>query len=260
MSPDLFSLSGKTALVTGASRGIGRAIALGFADAGADVALAARSDTELNAVAAEVRETGQRAVVLRCDVTQPDDVAAAVDGTIEALGQLDILVNNAGGPIFNAPFLDVRADGWSRVLELNLMSVVRFCQAAGAHMVARRTGSIVNVDSIGADHPTPFVTPYCAAKAAVANLTYALAQEWGGNGVRVNALSPGLIRTEINRAMFESIGSQLAAAVPLGRLGEPEDMVGAAVWLASDAAAYVTGAHIKVDGGLDVVAPQRRPA
>jgi 2-deoxy-D-gluconate 3-dehydrogenase len=257
-SPALFSLAGKRTLVTGASRGIGRAIALAYARAGADVAVIARSGAELDVLAAEIRDLGCSAIALRCDVTQPQDVVAAVERALDELGQLDVLVNNAGGPIFNAPFLEIRPDGFSRVVELNLLSVVHFCQAVGAHMVERRAGSVINVDSIGASHAAPLVTPYCAAKAAVVNLTEALAQEWGSAGVRVNALSPGLIRTEINRALFEhpEIGKAMAGVVPLGRWGEPSDVIGAAVWLASDASAYVTGAHIPVDGGIGAVAPQ----
>jgi NAD(P)-dependent dehydrogenase (short-subunit alcohol dehydrogenase family) len=256
--PNLFSLAGKTALVTGASRGIGRAIALAFAQAGADVAILARSQAELDALSTEIRDGGQVAVALPCDVTQPEQIVSAVDSALEELGRIDILVNNAGGPLFNAPFLDIRPEGWRRVIELNLLSVVGFCQAVGAHMVERSSGSIINIDSIGASHPGPLVSPYCAAKAAVVNLTQVLAQEWGSAGVRVNAASPGWIRTDINRAVFEhpQLGETIAARIPLRRWGEAGDVVGVALWLASDASSYVTGAHIPVDGGVGVVAPQ----
>jgi NAD(P)-dependent dehydrogenase (short-subunit alcohol dehydrogenase family) len=260
-APELFSLAGKKALVTGASRGIGRAIALAYAEAGADVAILARSGAELEALAAEIRELGCVAAPLTCDVTDSSQVEAAVAAAIEQLGAIDVLVNNAGGPIFNAPFLDIRPDGFGRVFELNFMSVVSFCRAVGRHMVERRSGSIVNIDSIGATHPAPMVSPYCAAKAAVVNLSQTLAQEWGEAGVRVNALSPGLISTEINRAMVQhpEIGPAMDGVIPLGRWGEADDLVGAAVWLASEASAYVTGALIPVNGGIGVVAPQRRP-
>jgi 2-deoxy-D-gluconate 3-dehydrogenase len=255
---DLFSLAGKRALVTGASRGIGRAIALAYAKAGADVAVLARSTAELDAVAAEISELGRKSVALPCDVTKRQDIEAATERALDELGALDVLVNNAGGPIFNAPFLEIRPEGFERVLGLNLLSVVHFCQTVGARMVAQRSGSIINIDSIGASHPAPLVTPYCAAKAAVVSLTQALAQEWGAAGVRINALSPGLIDTEINRALVEhpELGDALARSVPLGRWGEPEDLVGAAVWLASDASSYVSGAQIPVNGALGVVAPQ----
>jgi NAD(P)-dependent dehydrogenase (short-subunit alcohol dehydrogenase family) len=258
---ELFSLNGKGALVTGASRGIGRAIAIAFADAGADVAVLARSEAELSEVADEIRALGRRAIAVPCDVTRISEIEAAVSQVLAELGQLDVLVNNAGGPVFNAPFLDIRPDGWSRVVELNLFSVVNFCRLVGSHMVERGAGSIVNVDSIGASHPGPFVTPYCAAKAAVVNLTAGLAQEWGPAGVRVNALGPGLIDTDINRRLVghPRIGQEMARKVPLGRWGLPGDMVGTALWLASDASRYVTGVHIRVDGGIGAVAPQAIP-
>jgi NAD(P)-dependent dehydrogenase (short-subunit alcohol dehydrogenase family) len=255
---NLFSLAGKTALVTGASRGIGREIALGFADAGADVAVLARSEAELDGVAAAVRDRGRSALPLPCDVTEPEQITSAVDRALEGLGKIDILVNNAGGPLFNAPFLEIRPDGWQRALELNLLSVVGFCRAVGAHMVERSTGSVINIDSIGASHPGQLVSPYCAAKAAVVNLTYVLAQEWGSAGVRVNTVSPGWVRTDINRRIYEQpeAAERIARRVPLGRWGESGDMIGVAVWLASDASSYVTGAHIPIDGGVGVVAPQ----
>jgi NAD(P)-dependent dehydrogenase (short-subunit alcohol dehydrogenase family) len=191
-------------------------------------------------------------------VTKPEEIASAVDGALRELGKLDILVNNAGGPLFNAPFLEIRPEGWRRAIDLNLLSVVGFCQAVGAHMVERSTGSIINIDSIGAQHPGPLVSPYCAAKAAVVNLTYVLAQEWGRAGVRINSVSPGWVDTKINRAVFEheEMSAAVTARIPLGRWGEPDDVVGTALWLASDASSYITGAHIPIDGGVGVVAPQ----
>jgi NAD(P)-dependent dehydrogenase (short-subunit alcohol dehydrogenase family) len=254
----MFSLAGKATLVTGASRGIGRAIALAYAEAGADVAVLARSSDELDALADEIREMGRSALPLTCDVTDREQVEAEVARMLQEFGRVDVLVNNAGGPLFNAPFLEIRPDGWSRAIALNLMSVVHLCQVVGAQMVARRSGSVINVDSIGADHPGPLVSPYCASKAAVVNLTCTLAQEWGPAGVRVNAVSPGWVRTEINEAVFghRDLGEAVARRIPLRRWGEPVDVAGVAVWLASDASAYVTGAHIPVDGGVGVVAPQ----
>ena len=258
---DLFSLAGKTALVTGASRGIGREIALAYARAGADVAVLARSHAELDALVAEIRECGRDALALPCDVTVADEIGPAVDRAVEGLGKIDILVNNAGGPLFNAPFLEIRPAGWSRALELNLLSVVGFCRAVGAHMVERSTGSVINIDSLAASRPAPLVGPYCAAKAAVVNLTQVLAQEWGGAGVRVNAVGPGWVRTEINRALLgrPEVAERITRQVPLGRWGEPGDVTGVAVWLASDASSYVTGVHIPIDGGVGVVAAQWPP-
>ena len=262
MGADLFSLAGRRALVTGASRGIGRAIALAYARAGADLAVLARSVEHLQTLADKIRAHGREAIVVTCDVAEAEDVSSAVERVLQEFGHLDVLVNNAGGPVFNAPFLEIRPEGFLRVLELNLMSVVRFCQAVGSQMVERRKGSIINIDSIGATHPAPLVSPYCASKAAVVNLTQALAQEWAGAAVRVNCLSPGLIDTDINRSLVEhpEVGRTMASVVPLGRWGHPGDLVGAAIWLASDASAYVTGAVIPVNGGIGVVAPQALPA
>jgi 2-deoxy-D-gluconate 3-dehydrogenase len=253
-----FSLVGKTALVTGASRGIGREIALAYARAGADVAVLARSAPELEELAEEIRAEGRAAVPLRCDVMEPAEITAAVAKVLEAFGNVDVLVNNAGGPLFNAPFLDIRPQGWRRVLELNLFSLVSFCQAVGAHMVERSSGSVINIVSLAASRPAPLVSPYCAAKAAVVNLTQTLAQEWGSAGVRVNAIGPGWVRTEINQALLRrpEVARRIANRVPLNRWGEPDDLTGVALWLASDASAYVSGVHIPIDGGVGVVAAQ----
>jgi NAD(P)-dependent dehydrogenase (short-subunit alcohol dehydrogenase family) len=254
----MFSLAGRTALVTGASRGIGAAIAVGLARAGADLALAARSEAALNDVAASVRSLGRRALAVPTDVTVAEEVDRLVTATIEELGHIDVLVNNAGGPVFNAPFLDIRPAGWDRLIALNLTSVATCCRAVGRHMVERGTGSIVNNGSPGVLRPWPAIGAYSAAKAAVLNLTQVLAQEWGRSGVRVNMISPGWIRTDVNEAFARNpeAFAQIAGDVPLGRWGDPDDVVGTVVWLASDAAAYVTGAHIPVDGGLTCAVPE----
>ena len=253
-----FSLAGKVALVTGASRGIGEAIARSFAGAGADLVLVARSRRELERVATAAGEHGVRALVVPCDVTDADGVGSAVSRAVDELGAIDVLVNNAGGPVFNAPFLDMRESGWHKVVELNLTSVVRFSQHVGRHMTAAGRGSVINITSPATLRPWPAITAYSAAKAAVLNLTQALAQEWAAHNVRVNAVSPGWIRTEINRVFTENPAAEAATAadVPIGRWGVPDDVCGAVVWLASDAASYVTGAHIPVDGGLTVAVPE----
>jgi NAD(P)-dependent dehydrogenase (short-subunit alcohol dehydrogenase family) len=252
-------LRDKVAVVTGADSGIGRAVALAFAREGADVVVAYLDEHE------DARETqrvveaaGRRALLVAADLSTEPACRGLVERAAREMGRIDVLVNNAGGPVFNAPFLEIRPDGWRRVLELNLLSVVGFTQAVGAHMVQRGSGSVINIDSIGAAHPGPFVSPYCAAKAAVVNLTLVLAQDWGPAGVRINAVSPGWVRTEINRAVYEhaATAGAVAARIPLRRWGDPADVVGAAIWLASDASAYVTGAHIPIDGGVGVVAPQ----
>ncbi|MHB8341749.1 MAG: SDR family NAD(P)-dependent oxidoreductase, partial [Mycobacteriales bacterium] len=242
----------KLALVTGASRGIGRAIALGFAAAGADVALAARDAVTLGQVADEVRAAGRRAVVLHVDVTDREAVAATVAAAAEQLGGLDVVVNNAGGTSFMVPFTELRLAGWDKVMRLNVDSVLVACQAAAPHLFARGGGSVINVASVAALSGTPTLAPYGASKAAVLSLTRTLAMEWGHAGVRVNALCPGWTATDLNRNLWsdEAASAQLISRVPLGRWARPEEMVGPAVFLASDDASYVTGQALVVDGGI----------
>lgn len=249
-----FLLKGKQVLVTGASRGIGAAIAISCGRAGADVALLARSPDALDEVAGCVREAGRRALPIACDVRDSDQVAAAVQQVITELGAVDVLVNNAGGPVFQAPFLDVREAGWDKVIDLNLNSVMRLSQQCGRHMVERGAGSIINIASVHPGRVWPAIVPYTTAKAAVVHLSQALAVAWGDAGVRVNAVCPGWFRTTINDAYLQDrdAASQAIDAVPLGRWGEPEELADVVVWLASDAARYVTGAVIPVDGGLAV--------
>jgi NAD(P)-dependent dehydrogenase (short-subunit alcohol dehydrogenase family) len=254
----MFSLAGKTALVTGASRGMGAGIAQAMAEAGADVVVAARSREPLQRVAGAIEAAGRRSLPVVADVTRPEDVDRLIEAAITHFGQIDVLVNNAGGPIFNAPFLETRPEGWDRLIALNLTSVATCCRAVGRHMVERGQGSIINNGSPGVLRPWPGISAYSAAKAAVHNLTQTLAQEWGRSGVRVNMISPGWIRTEVNEAFTgnAAASAQIADDVPLGRWGEIEEIAGAVIWLASDAAAYVTGAHIPIDGGLTSAVPE----
>lgn len=247
-----FSLAGRTALVTGASRGIGRAIALGLAEAGADVALVSRTEEALTKVGVEIEAVGRRALVLSCDVTDPAAVEGAVAAAIDGLGQLDVVVNNAGGTSFRVPFARMRRDGWEKVLRLNLDSVVSVCAAVGPHLLARGTGSVINIASVAGLVGAPELAPYGAAKAAVISLTRSLAMEWGQAGVRVNALCPGWTTTDLNEGLRADPGvaDGLVAASALGRWAEAVEIAGPAVFLASDASSYVTGAVLVVDGGL----------
>jgi NAD(P)-dependent dehydrogenase (short-subunit alcohol dehydrogenase family) len=251
-----FDLTGKKALVTGASRGIGQAIAVALAQAGADVALVARSEEGLAATAKQVTGCGREAVVIPADVTTQETVEPAVHSAIDALGQLDIIVNNAGGSNFAVPFLDLRLSGWHKLIRLNLDSAMYVCHAAGPHLVSRGTGSVINVASVAGLVGAPFLSPYGAAKAGLISLTKSLAVEWAALGVRVNALCPGWTATDLNRNLWEdeSAGQATAANVPMQRWGKPEEMTGAAVFLASDASAYMTGQVLVIDGGQTALA------
>ncbi|MFA5891028.1 MAG: SDR family NAD(P)-dependent oxidoreductase [Actinomycetota bacterium] len=254
MSLQMFSLEGKTALVTGASRGIGAAIARAFAAAGADVALAARSTGDIDLLAGEIESTGRKAIAITTDVTQPDQVRACVARAVESLGSVDILVNNAGGTKFMSPAVDTRIEGWKKAISLNLDSVFFFCQEAGRHMLERGSGSVINISSVAGVSAAPGLSYYAAAKHGVIGLTKTLAVEWGHTGVRANSICPGWIKTDLNKTYWtnEESARAFVTGVPMQRWGEVEDITGAAIWLASDAAAYVTGATIMIDGGQTV--------
>jgi NAD(P)-dependent dehydrogenase (short-subunit alcohol dehydrogenase family) len=247
----LFDLSGKAALVTGASRGIGRAVALGLAAAGADVALSARSEDQLREVAQQVEALGRAAVVLPADAMDPDALRRLAVDAVTGLGHVDVLVNNAGGSSYMGPFTDLRFSGWEKVMRLNVDSIVHLTQAVGRHMLERGSGSVVNVASVAGLTGTPTLAPYGASKAAVLSLTKSLALEWGAAGVRVNALCPGWTRTDLNRDLWSDDGLARLMVEPtaLKRWADPEEMVGPTVFLASDASSFVTGQALVVDGG-----------
>ena len=246
-----FDLTGKKAFVTGASRGIGRVIAVALAAAGADVAIAARSEEGLAETAREVTALGRKAFVFPLDVTQQEDVAAAVTEAIKMLGHLDIVFNNAGGSNFMVPFLDMRMSGWEKVLRLNLDSTVYVCQAVGPHMRERGSGSVINVASVAGLAAAPGLVPYGASKAAVVSLTRTLAVEWAPLGIRVNALCPGWTATDLNKNLWGGPdgGQATVANVPMRRWARPEEMAGPAVFLASEASSYMTGQVLVIDGG-----------
>jgi NAD(P)-dependent dehydrogenase (short-subunit alcohol dehydrogenase family) len=244
-------LEGRTALVTGASRGIGRQAALTMAAAGATVVLAARSAEDLEEVAAAARDAGAPdALVAVTDVLDEAAIEATVSGAVETTGRLDVVVNVAGGQGFTAPVADTRTDGWDKVLSLNLRSVFLGCRAAIANLPPG--GSIVNVASIAGFTATPGLAAYGTAKAGVIALTRTLAVEAAPLGVRVNCLAPGWVRTELTRRMWSDpeTSRALVAQVPLGRWGEVEELAGPLLLLASDAGSYITGATLVADGGL----------
>lgn len=250
-SIDPFSLDGRVALVTGASRGIGRAVALGLARSGADVVLAARHRPTLEAVALEIEATGRRSLVVEADLRAPDHAEAMIEAAVERWGRLDIVVNNAGGAPFVAPLPELRPEGWERALDLNLGSVYRVTRAACAVMEKGGRGSIIQMISIAALKGLPGLSFYSAAKAGVKLFTQAVAKELAHTGVRLNCVAPGWIETDLTAPLrsSEERSRRVIEGIPMGRWGVPEDVVGAVVYLASDAAAFVTGATIVVDGG-----------
>jgi len=246
-----FDLTGKKAFVTGASRGIGQAIAVGLAQAGADVAIVARSEEGLAATAKLITDYGRDAHVIPADVTRQEAVGKAVAAAVGRLGHVDIVVNNAGGANFAVPFLDLRLPGWDKIIRLNLDSAMYVCHAIGGHLAGRGQGSVINVASVAGLVGSPTLSPYGAAKAGLISLTKSLAVEWAALGIRVNALCPGWTATDLNRDLWgdEDAGPATVATVPMRRWGRAEEMVGPAVFLASDASSYMTGQALVVDGG-----------
>jgi 2-deoxy-D-gluconate 3-dehydrogenase len=252
MGTEIFSLENKVALVTGASRGIGRSIALGFAEAGADVALAARTESDLETLAKEIDTLGRRAVVIPTDIRSRDAIQAMVDTTVKELGKLDILVNNAGGSNFMSPIIGLRPEGWDKLRTLNLDSVFHATQIGAQAMVAGGAGgSIIQISSVAGIEGAVGLSPYSAAKAGVILLSQTVAKELAGSGIRVNCIAPGWIATPLNEWMTNDEGTKREAEkmVPMGRLGEAEEIVGGAIYLASDASSYVTGTTLVIDGG-----------
>jgi len=248
---DAFRLDGRVAFITGGSRGFGRVIAQAYAEAGADVAICGRRGADAEAAAAQIAHaTGRRAVGLKADVTDAGAVDGAITSIIDGFGRLDILVNNAGINL-RRPVEEFSDDEWRRVLGTNLDGTFYCCRAVARHMKERRYGRVLNVSSMMAAASLPGRVPYTAAKAAVTALTRTLALEWAPHGINVNALCPGPFLTEMNQPVtanpeqFEFFRSR----IPLGRWGNPPEIAGAALFLASDAASFVTGSTLFVDGG-----------
>jgi NAD(P)-dependent dehydrogenase (short-subunit alcohol dehydrogenase family) len=244
-------LTGRTAVVIGATSGLGKAIALGLADAGADVVPTGRR-VELAAEAArEVEARGRRSLAIAADVSDTSSIQELADTVIEKFGKVDILVNAAGRTI-RRPTLDVSDDEWDGIMDTNLTGMLRACRAFGRYMIERRYGRIINIGSLTSVVALYEVAAYGASKAGVAALTKSLAVEWAPHGVCVNAILPGVFRTAINEGLLDGTerGRELLIRTPMRRFGQPEEVAGAAVFLASEAAGFVTGHLLAVDGGF----------
>lgn len=251
-----FSLQGKVAIITGGSRGIGKAIAEGFAEMGASVVLASRKVEALEEVRKGIEERGGEAYVIPTHMGDMEGIERLVQGTLEKYGTIDILVNNAAtNPVFCST-AEIEEAAWDKIIDVNAKGVFFLTQKVGKVMVEKGSGSVINISSEAGFCPTPFLGVYSVSKAAVNMLTKVFAQEWGSRGVRVNAIAPGLVRTHFSQALWgnEAILNAALASIPLGRIAEPEEMVGLAIYLASDASSYVTGQVFLVDGGRDVSA------
>ena len=234
MSLDMYSLDGKVAIVTGGSRGLGKAMALALADAGADVVVASRTQADLDKVAEEIRAKGKKSLAISMDATSMDSVKNMAAQVAEEFGKIDILINNAGqgGTV---PFLKMKEEEWDRVLDVNLKGYVLVTQAVGAYMFKAKSGRVINISSAMGDSPMGFMAHYAASKGAINAMTKSLAQEWATRGITVNAISPGYILTDMNKAAYEdeTFNKLISSKIPMVRWGQLDDLIGLVVFLAS---------------------------
>jgi len=251
MSYSQLTLDGKVAVILGGTSGIGLAIARGMADAGADVVPSSRRLEQTELAAREIEERGRRSLRIPSDVSDRGSLQNLLNECVRSFGKVDILVNSAGRTK-RAPTLDFSEEDWDNIIDTNLTGTLRAAQIFGRHMLEREYGSIINIASLSTFVALYEVAAYCASKAAVASLTKSLAIEWGQNGVRVNAIAPGVFRTPLNEKLLDETerGKEFLMRTPMRRFGKVEELAGAAIFLASDAASFVNGEVLTVDGGF----------
>ena len=249
-----FSLEGKVAVITGSSRGIGRAIALRLAQAGAKVVVSSRKLQNAQEVADEIAAAGGEALAFQAHVGRPTDVTALVQQTVETFGRVDVAINNAATNPHFGPMLTADEGQWDKILDTNAKGVFRVCKAVAPHMEAQGGGKIINIASVAGLRPAAGMGVYGVSKAAVIMLTQVLAMELGHANIQVNSIVPGLIKTRFSQMLWQTshIAQPILGRLPLGRFGEPEDVAGLALYLASPASDYVTGALFLVDGGMNI--------
>jgi len=249
---EIFSLEAKKAFVSGASRGLGREIALTLAEAGADVALAARTVPDLEETAETIRKMGRQALVCPMDISNIDDIEKAVDDAAKALGRIDILVNNAG-IAGESPVMEMTAETWDRVMEVNLRGHVFCTKAVGKYMIENCSGKVINVASILGLVGVAYHSPYAASKGGLIQFTKSLALEWARYNIQVNALCPGYLLTDLNREFFETPrGQKVIKKIPMRRAADLREIRGVTLLLASDASSFMTGSVVVFDGGQTI--------
>ncbi|MES2307662.1 MAG: glucose 1-dehydrogenase [Verrucomicrobiota bacterium] len=260
MTTDTFDLTGKIAIVTGASRGLGQYFGRALARAGADLVITGRDATSLHSFQAEIESLGRKAFPIALDVRDHESIQKMVEAAIEHYGKIDILVNNAGCNV-RKPAIDVTWDDWNLILETNLRGTFFVSQAVARHMIPKGYGRIINIGSVTCVSGYAGLGPYGASRGGVKQLTMSLADDWGVHGITVNCLAPGWFKTKQNAVMYENAEwlEYLCDRIPLKRPGRPDDLDGSVVFLASDASAYITGQTLLIDGGISTGATRALP-